>query len=120
MQEKSLAFYKMNMTDQEMFLELSRPDFDEVVDRLEVKSKTKEDRIQRVDLMRKLRCKVDKKYCVFLDYWENNVMDSSLIIGGRVLIKFVREWRERMKKRIDRENDGLLVAKSVSVSSQTV
>ena len=45
MQEKSLAFYKMSTTDQEMFLELSRPDFDEVVDRLEVKSKTKEERI---------------------------------------------------------------------------
>jgi hypothetical protein len=100
MQEKSLGFYKMSITDQEIFLEVSNPDFDEVVDRLEGKSQTKEERIQRVNRMRHLRKQAAREHAMSLDSWEGNVMESSLVIGGRRIIKFVQEWKERRRKKM--------------------
>jgi hypothetical protein len=105
MQEKSIAFYKLPTTDQELFLELSCPDFNEVVARLEGKSVTNEERIQRVELMRTLRRQQGKGVMDMLDHWDGYVMDSSLIVGAKTLVKFVIQWKERRRQRLIQEAD---------------
>jgi len=50
--------------------------------------------------MRQLRKTTARQYAQSLDYWGDNVMDSSLVIGGRRMIKFAQEWRERRRKQL--------------------
>ena len=52
MEENSLAFYKLNVTGKEHFYEISIPEFDKVIDRLEQKSNTKGEEIHNLEKMR--------------------------------------------------------------------
>ena len=52
MHENTIAFFMLKTTEKEIYFEVSSPNFQEVIDRLESKGKTEEERIIKLHYMR--------------------------------------------------------------------
>ena len=86
----------MELIDQEIFLELNDPEFQKVVNRLENKGIDID--ILKLNQMRNLRRKVNQKVRADLDIHDENVFDSSHVIGAFIIKRLYREKKERKEE----------------------
>jgi len=78
MEEGTIYFLKLSSIEQEMFLELSRENFQEVVDRIEVKGNvSKDEEIQTVAHMKGLRELSALNYVNHISHQDFLAIDSS-------------------------------------------
>jgi len=99
MHESSLAFYKLNVTGKEYFYEINEPHFDKVINIIESKSNTERDKIHKVEQMREGRMTASTPFTEDLDMVQGRVFDSSMVIGGKIIMRFVTRWKEEQRKK---------------------
>ena len=91
MREDSYAFKKLEIVQQEMFLEMNTADFKTVVDRIEQKAlRQGSEEIYKLKMMKERRTKADAPHIhnmdKFVDGETVEVIDSSKIIGAQYLL----------------------------------
>jgi hypothetical protein len=107
MKEGSNAFLKLQITEQEEFLEKAEKEFAKVLNRLEHKGLNKKEPIDKLQSMKELRVKrgtnlrkLDAKGKETAEEYKLDenpfgyVLDSSIRFGIIVLKRFVRRWKE--------------------------
>jgi hypothetical protein len=93
--EGSLAFYKLDVTGKEHFYEINNPEFHKIVDHLEHKINTQDNKIQNLENMRENRTASASKYVDELDLFEGKTFDSSMVIGKKVIMRFFKRLKEK-------------------------
>ena len=94
MTEDSYAFKKLEIAEQEKFLDLNTPDFTTVVNRIEEKAlREGPDEIHKLKMMKELRKKADEPFINNVDKFvvddRVEVIDSSKIIAAQYLLNFI-------------------------------
>jgi len=100
MTEESPEFIKLDITEQERFLDINENDFSKVVDRMEEKAmRTGINEIDKLKQLRQKRRVADSAYFPAMDSFYDDgtlvIIDSSKLMGARVIVKFIRRWKER-------------------------
>ena len=95
----SPEFANLSYIDKNTFFEINTPDFNDVVKSIEVKGARKEKIILKLANMIALRRRIALQNKKWIDQYEDNVIDSSLVIGARCILRFIKYQREKFRQR---------------------
>ena len=91
-------FYKLNLNDQEVVLEINSENFQEVINRMENKGLSESQVIIKLMHLRLLRKQRARNMKSKMDVLHNAPFDSSQVQGAKTIIKFIKETKLRRAK----------------------
>ena len=95
----SPEFGNLSYIDKNTFFEINTPDFNDVVKSIEVKGARREKVILKLANMLALRRRIALQNKKWIDQYEDNVIDSSLVVGARCILRFIKFKREKFRQR---------------------
>ena len=96
-ERESEEYWELDIIDQEVILEVSDPNFQKVIDRLESKGKSGNLMILKLNEVRKLRTKRGQRFKNMMDLSKDgqHVVDSQVLAAAQRIEEFLLYKRER-------------------------